>query len=551
MYYLPKQADERHEFANSEAHGGDIHISKATKSGRLDYICLGCKKPMQAILRKSYDAKPYFRHDTKDVPHGERCTFRDEDYRSKLALTTIDLEKMLYVPPLYKHPPKGIDGPIIKLMGGQMLYPARVAKFQYFYEDNEGQVKTSSEFHEDLGDLLFFADLVLYDENDQPMLTVTLKRVKKSEEADLMAALIRLRINAIYLSIPQDSPEAIHRSLMNGKNAKWLYHDDERQFDYLRLSEGFTDILPAIDREPGHLLEESFTCRTAQINNLIRSLNKCVGTEPYQQTERRAREAIGKAELAIVRAGERREDLSGQHRTRLEEHYQPEFDRIEERRGVLELALGDLRRVQADLERRYQQKNSQLTAETGAVDAELRAASLAAGGTGRTSEELEDDVMRAHDQAIERLGRAFGRGVEVVENKRRRTEDDIHTARGSDAHLRKRTEGLPDEFKHIEKTAAAEFNEQAEREERERTVAEAAIDQQSASLEAEARQIEVDFNTAHPKDSAGLPAGLDQLISDGPFLAALEAQRDYQRIRTAKEFLTSATGQAWLRSCKR
>lgn len=551
MYYLPKQADERHDFAHSEAHGGDIHISKATKSGRLDYVCLGCKKPMQAILRKSFDAKPYFRHDVKDVPHRDRCTFRDEDYRRKLALTTIDLEKMLYVPPLHKHPPNGVDGPIIRLMGGQMLYPARVAKFQYFYEDDTGQVKISSEFHSGLGDQLFFADAILYDEDDQPILMVTFNQVKKSQEAEVMAVLIRLRINTIYLSIPQESPEAIHRSLMNGRNAKWLYHDDERQFDYLRLSEGFTNSLPAVDGEPGHLLEESFTCRTAQINNLIRSLNKCVGAEPYQQAERRARAAIGKTELAIARAEAKREDLIEQHRTRLEEQYQPEFEGIEKRRELLELAFGDLRRGQTDLEGRYQQKKSQLAAETSAVDAELRTASLAAGGTGRTTEELEDDLTRTHDQAIERLGRAFGRSVEVVESKRRRAEDAIRTVRRNDDHLRRRTEGLPDEFKQLEETATTEFNEQAEREDRARTDAETAIDQRSANFEVAARQIEADFNTAYPKDATGLPSGLDQLISDGPFLAALEAQRDYQRVRAAKEFLASAAGQAWLQSRQR
>jgi hypothetical protein len=545
MYELPKQADEKHDFAFSDAHGGEIHISNATKSGRLDYVCLGCKKPMQAILRKLYGAKPYFRHDTKDVVPGERCTFRDEEYRRKLALTTIDLEKMLYVPALHKFPPKGVDGPVIPLAGGHMIYASRVTRYQYIYEDEAGAVKVASAFDPEKGTLLFFADLVLYDEDEQPILLVTLERPKKKDMPEVQAALARLRINTLYLTIPQESPEAIHRSLMNGKNAKWLYHDDERQFDYLSLSAGFTGGVPAVDGDPGQLFEESFDCRKVQINNLIRVINKCLGAEPYRKAEQRARAAVGKTGLAITRAEEQRDDLVEQHRARLEEQYQSEFIGLEERRRLLELAFSQLRDLKTNLEARYRTKNGELEEKGRTADAELRRASLAAGGTGRTIDELESDLTRAHDQAIAKLGKSFGYGINAAQRETRRIENSIAATRTNEDRLRKRIENLPDEFGKIQAEEEKRYNSEEESEDSETTRVETARDRRPATFTAAQGQIDAHFNATYPAGDAGLPAGFDHILSDGPLNTAAQAHRDYIRLRKAKEFLESPAFQAW------
>lgn len=547
MYELPKQADEKHDFAFSEAHGGEIHISNATKSGRLDYVCLGCKMPMQAILRKLYGAKPYFRHDTKDVAPGERCTFRDEEHRRKLALTTIDLEKMLYVPALYKFPPKGVDGPVIPLAGGHMIYASRVTRYQYFYEDEAGTVKVASAFDPKKGTLLFFADLVLYDEDEQPILLVTLERPKKKDLPEVQAALARLRINTLYLTIPQESPEAIHRSLMNGKNAKWLYHDDERQFDYLSLSAGFTGGVPAIDGEPGQLFEESFDCRKVQINNFIRVINKCLGAEPYRKAEQRARAAVGKTRLAITRAEEQRDDLVEQHRARLEEQYQSEFIGLEERRRLLELTFSQLRDRKTNLEARYRTKNGELEEKGRAVDAELRRASLAAGGTGRTNDELEDDLTTAHDGTVKRMRRSFGKGIEFIKGRRKNAEYAISRERTDIRRIQPRLKELPGEFEALQAAAGKEFDEKEKFEDRETARIDVDREQSPERFAAEQRRFDADFKADYDS-SGGVSTGLDRMLSYGPLEAAFEAYRDHQRYRRAKEFLATEAGQVWLRT---
>lgn len=479
---------------------------------------------------------------------GERCTFRDQDYRRKLALTTIDIVKQLYLPPLHKYPPKGVDGPIIPLAGGQMFYIARVVRYQYFYEDEEGKICMTTNFDNSQGSLLFFADLVLYDEDEQPALLVTSNSVKKKTMPEVQAALARLRINTLYLTIPQESPEAIHRSLMNGKNAKWIYHDDERQFDYLSLSDGITEGIPAIDGDSGQLFEESFDCRKVQINNLIRAINRCLGAESYRIVEQRARAAIGKTQLAISRVEEQRGNLEEFHRMELEEQYQPEFDGIAGRREALELAFDDLRDRQTKLEERYRAKNSDLESKGRTVDADLRAASLAAGGTGKTTEELEDDLARTHDQAIERLGEAFGSSIKIVERATSRIKNRIREINADEDRLRKQIEDLPDKFGKIQAEEEKRFDQEEQFEDDETARLEAACDCRSATFEAAQRQIDVDFAVAYPASDAGLPPGFDHILSDGPLNAATHAYRNYVRLRKAKEFLDSTAGKAWLQA---
>jgi predicted nucleic acid-binding Zn-ribbon protein len=545
MYYPPVQADENHEFAHSEAYGGEIHISKVEKSGRNDFTCLGCRKPMLAILRKIYGYKPYFRHDVKDVQPGERCTFRDEEHRRKLALSILEEEKKIRVPPLYKLPPVGHPGLAIELAHGTMIQASRVTKYQYFYEDQAGNVKITTVLTPEMGDLMVYADAVFYNEDEEPFLLIQLSKRKKPG-LEQMAAMSRLRLNTLQITIPKESPKAIHRSLMNGQNAKWLYHDDERQFDYLSLSDGLTGGIPTVDVDQEQLFAESFDCRKTQINNLIRAVNKCLASEQFRTAEQGVRSAIGRTQLAITRAGERRDELEEQHRRGTEIEYQPEFDGIEERGRLLELAFGRLRDRKADLEARYRNKRKKLEDETATFDAQIRSAEAAFGGTGRTIEELEDDLTGAHDGAVERMRRSFAKGIEFLEGKRRNADYTISREQTDISRIQRCLEGLPREFAALQETAGKDFDKKEEFEDREI----ARIDADRAGLPERfataKRRLDEDFKTDYESSGTGSSPGLDRMLSDGPLQTAVEAYRDHQRYRRAKEFLESQAFQTWV-----
>jgi len=543
------QQDENHEYARLIAEDRVIYIADAPKRGRGGYACLGCHKEMQAILRHIQGHKPYFRHHVLDVPTAERCTFKKEDYRRQIVTTTLELEKLIKVPQLYKFPPKGVEGLAMPLSPSRIVAADRVEKYKFFYEDLDGNIQETLHYQPEFGDLLFKADVVFYDADSNPVLLV--KMVKKfglttAERAGLQ----RLGIDAVQLTIPKESPEAIQRSLMKADRTKWIYSNEEQHTNYFSIPAETGEGISAIDGEQRKLFEETFDCRKVQIGNLIRAVDRQVASESYRTADDGNRSIIGRTELAITRAGERRAEFEEQHRTGTEAAYQPEFDGIEARRRSLELAFSQLRGRQANLEARYRSKRKRLEDETAAFDAEIRTAETAAGGTGRTVEELEDDLTTAHDGAVKRVRRSFAKGIEFVEGKRRNAEYTISRERTAISGIRQRLENLPGEFAALQETAGSDFDRKEAFEDGEIARIDTDREHLPERFAAAQRRFDADFKTDYDSIGTEPSPGLDRMLSDGPLKTALEAYRDHQRHRRAKEFLASEAGQVWLRANK-
>lgn len=554
MYYVPKENDENHEYACSVTYGGVIHISNVKESGRNDFTCLGCNKPMQAILRKIHGQKPYFRHDVTDVPVYERCPFSNVQARRTIALEAIQLDKQLRLPPIYKLPPKGTAGLAIPLQGAQTIYFGSVKRHLHCFETPGGDLMLGNEPASENDLHLFTADAVGYDEDDNPILLILVSDGKRKKiDVDLMAALPILGIDAVVITPPPSTPEEIYKAVMTGKNIKWLYNNDERKFNYYSLSADLPAGVPAADVDAGFLFEETFDCRTAEINNLIRTFNKFLGTESYRKAEQHNRRTIGETELAITRAGERRAEFEERYRAASESAHQRELDDVDERRNRLGTAKAEFSGNYQDLDERYRRKKRELDEAARVLESSIRAAELAPNSSGRSIAARRSEIERIDQSARRRMDELFERELRSVDSQRTGIERTLPSEGAAIERLRELVAKEPGRLERLLHEKATEFD-QLEANET------AAIKQLQTDGENLAERFGKQFEdlrnrttqAAEERDAEGITGFSRRLkaILDGRgyLLAITDAQSDYRRHRTAKEFLESPAGEAWLRS---
>jgi len=564
MSYSILDTDENHEFAISASYGGVIHILKVRESGRHDFTCVGCGKPMQAILRKIYGLKPYFRHDVQDVPAAQRCTFSNEQYRRTVALNTLQLERQLYLPPIYKLPPKGIEGLAIPILPGQRLEFSSMTRSQYIFQSPDGSINFSNEVLPEPEELLLIADAVCYNEDEEPVLLILLSDGKRRKmDALLMAALAQLRINTVVITPAKASPEEIHTGVLTGKNTKWLYHDDERQFDYLSLSADLTGAISSADIDQGQLFAETFDCRKAEINNLIRAVNKYLGTEPYRTAEEHNRRVIGKTELAIGRAEERRDEFEKQYREGSVAVHRIELDAIDERRERFKREKGDFDRTAQDLEERYLNKKREIEQTAKRVEGDIHAAQSLALGSGKPIADRRRELEQRIERARDRMDQLYNRELQSISSQRRTIERAVASERAAVERLRNLIEKEPGRLEGLLTAKAAEFDQLESNESTAIEQIQTDGENLSERFRAEEEKLGAEFEELRNRAAAAAEGRITQgntglsrrfkalMDGRGYFLAITDAQSDLRQHRAAKVFLESAVGEAWLRSYQR
>jgi hypothetical protein len=258
----------------------EIHISEA-KSGRNGYYCLGCQKEMQAVKSQLPNRISFFRHDHNASKGLPKCTYSDETYRHKLAKQLLIALKRVKVPALYKYPPKDIDGMPMLLSDSKFIEAEYVRPELYFYENELGEVMWGrSSSSEETKYLLLKPDIVFFDKEDKPILLIELvvtHKITPKKQLDLK----RLGIDTIQVTIPKDSQENIERTFTVTERTKWIYNYGQDITEYIPISNQHSEGILPIDEDQRKLLEESAKCRKAQINNLIRTITRCLESEQY------------------------------------------------------------------------------------------------------------------------------------------------------------------------------------------------------------------------------------------------------------------------------
>lgn len=340
----------------AEKVNGDIIYIDDAESGKKGYFCIGCKHEMQAVKSNIVGRKSYFRHDATDINHKLRkCTFSNQTYRHEQAILILNRIKKIKVPALYKYPPIGTDGLAIKITEPEMINAAYTKAEITFYETEEGEVTFGKNPNVDTRYHLIRPDVTLFNHKDEPILLVEIV-VTHRIDSEKLAKIKKLGLSTVQIIIPRDSLENIEKSFFSTKHTKWIYHHEQESTKYLRATHFDAKGISQIDELQRELFNESFECRQAQVNNLIRAITKCLESEQYATSEQDLRREIFRVEGNTKRTQEEYQALRKDIRERVRTRFEREYQLLTQQAKELETAEGNFAQLYKDSESTVRQE---------------------------------------------------------------------------------------------------------------------------------------------------------------------------------------------------
>ncbi|PSR14043.1 MAG: hypothetical protein DA408_09770 [Bacteroidetes bacterium] len=355
---------------NKEAHNNtytfnlkeeEKHISEVER-GRKGYYCMGCNEEVEAVKGKI--KRHYFRHVPTDVNTERKCTYSDETYRHKLAKEILQRIKKIKVPTLYKYPPSGIDAKPIKIRDAWTIEANTVKNERQFYEDINGEIGYGKniDFEKEKGKfLLIQPDVAFFDKDDNPILLIEVVATHKIDSTKL-SKIKRLGIDTVQVTIPKDSPEEIENCFFRTHRTQWIYNYEQETTTYVHISEGNNQGISPVDEFQRKLFRtaESYSCRSSQINNLIRGIRKCLESEQYRKTKQSIRGELDRVSENTKRNRERLFNLQKGHRNKIEREFELEERTLKAEEEGFNRKEAEFQKEVGDLERRYYSKREEL-----------------------------------------------------------------------------------------------------------------------------------------------------------------------------------------------
>ncbi|WP_417353195.1 hypothetical protein [Flavobacterium alkalisoli] len=513
------RAEEQNEYARDVE--GTIRYILEVERGKKGYWCLGCGEEMQAVHRTIEGYRPYFRHDASDVSKVRKCTYSSEQARRFLVMDILARTKRIKVPKVYKYAPDG-DSKVL-LMESRFIEAASVRGNLIFYEDNEGSLCWGREVPDGCI-ALYRPEITFFDVHQKPLLliAITEKKLKLTEETKVKVR--SMGIDIVVLKPPKDTPEHIAQSLESTTNTKWIFNHVEHNTPYFQLSRGDREGISATDAEQIGLFRESFACRQSQISNLIRKIEKCLGTEHYNKTERDLRAELSGVESAAGASRTELDYLRKYHRERVEARYSGEIDAVRKGESEFQFSLGttqeEVRTTERELEKRYLSERDALVSRRREVEQLISAFDDIERSSGAITAEqssVEDEIRRLDARILE-LSRnrdaAPGRFELLKEQEQSRFERETE-------RLRSALEGIPGRLEQERAKLSAAFEDSRE------------------------RAIETITNRDSTGDSE-LAQGLKRLMDcRGTLLNWDDVQKPYDRIRKAYDSFRDQSYKEW------
>ncbi|SET99281.1 competence protein CoiA family protein [Hymenobacter actinosclerus] len=517
------------------------HISEVA-SGRKGYYCMGCGRQMQA--KKGFQRRNHFAHDATDVENRGKCTFSDETHRHKLAKEALQRLKQIRVPSLYKYSPFDMEDEPRLIRNAHNIEAARVEAELPFFENEAGEVKwgRNLDMSESTGrHLLIQPDIAFFNKEGKPILLIEIVATHKVNKEKLIK-IWRLGIDTIQVTVPKDSPEEIESSFYQSTRTKWLYNNEQERTDYLQLSSGNGEGVPPLDAFQRQLLksEESVACREAQINNLLRAIGKCVGSEQYRAAQTAIINEISRVEGNATRVGAEVRAVQNRHTETATEQLRPEEKLLDRETEIFAQSDQSLRRKTLNLEERYIRKRGEIaTAQSNyqpssQTEIDRIARDLVQLGTGGgTLEERESEF--AAETA--RLERAYKNEQTEIEDSIRREKETINS------FTARRTE-LPEYYRKVEVGIRQEF-ELEEGQLRDNTAASEA--EMRADFERLGRESVEAVEREDDKGPSSINRRIGKTLEAGRLLDTMEAEGNIiRRLRKAKAAFDSRAYKNWI-----
>lgn len=457
--------------------GIEIHITEA-ESGAKGYFCLGCDRELQAVKSNLKNRISYFRHAPSDIKIERKCTYSDETHRHKLAKRILLQNKYIKVPPVYKFPPKGVDGLANFLKDSEVVNAYNIRSEVTFYEDESGNIKWNQNAGVDEKFLIVKPDIVFFDITGEPILFIELVATH-GINAEKLAKLKRIGIDTIQVSIPKDSPESIEKSFNTTERTKWIYNHVEERTQYIPISETNSKGISSIDEQQRILFDESFKCRQAQVNNLIRSITKCLESKQHRDIREGLELELSRVKNNTEEHLSRLDNIRAEHKNRVVKGFGCEVNEFDKEMERFEGEKGDFEEYYRDLEKRYKSKKSDLEREEKNIDREIYGEMENEGGDGNSIKERRRGVERL---TVECRGIIDSEEEEI----RRLEEEEI----GLPEYFASQSEAITEKFGNLTKKELAE---------------DSRIDKEDSRLPKQFESIEEEFRRAIESTTVDIP----------------------------------------------
>lgn len=440
----------------------EIVYIKNVISGKKGYFCLGCKREMQAVKSKLVDRKSFFRHDATAMKGQPKCTYSDETYRHKLAKTILQETKRIKVPSLYKYPPNGVEGKANLISKSRYIQASRVAVELTFYEDENGLIHYGKNIKSKEKHLLIRPDVTFFNAQEEPILFIELVASHKVTD-EKKNKIKRLGIDTVQVNIPKSSPEEIEEVFQITKHTKWIYNNEESNAIYISVSESDRERISSSDEIQRELFRESYNCKSSQINELIRSIKRCLRSELYCGVESGLRSDISRVE-GIRKEREKRlqgvqdeleNEIVGECEGWFRKQNASEIARIRDEEKKLEEEEKRFSSEQEDLERRYKEKR-------GEIEGDLRE---------------QREINRGKRSEYENFETVIGnkkRGLKTILEEQKKWDERAAEFEQSNSELRDsieilklEEENLPETFEFLEREAIRSIDDNKDREKQE------------------------------------------------------------------------------------
>ncbi|OIQ22007.1 MAG: hypothetical protein BM557_01115 [Flavobacterium sp. MedPE-SWcel] len=386
---------EQNDWAN-KINGDPIHIENA-ESGLKGYFCMGCNKEMQAV--KPREKQSYFRHHAFNVDKSNiECVYSSRKYREKLAEDILHRLKELNVPSVYKYPPPGVQGTPNLLMKKSLIQASKVKSQLTFYEDRNGNIQYGKNPEIEDRYLLIRPDITFFDNENNPTLFIEFVITHKLND-EKKIKLKRLGINTIQVIIPKVPEEELEKKIKATLNIKWVYNELEANTKYISTSERKTEGISPVDEEQRKLFTESVDCRSAQIKNLIRSINGLLESQSYRKAEQHFEREISRIEEATANEKSELEQMERQLEREVLSEFEGEELNIIQRRRNLEKEEDWLQQYSSRMGRRYSRKKEEIRGEEKSLSKNIK--------TALKSESTEAGIRTKFESEKERIRRSL------------------------------------------------------------------------------------------------------------------------------------------------
>jgi hypothetical protein len=505
-----------------ERHISDIQVI----IGKKGYTCIECGQEMIAKKKdeKTRQRRAHFAHHAVDVERKGKCTFSNETYRHSVAKSILQILKKIKVPVLYKYPPSGIDGHPNKIKDSEFIVAHHVEIEMTFYETKDGNVAWGKniDFESDKSKhLLIRPDVSFFDINNKPILLIEIVATHKLDENKLFK-IRSLGIDTVEVKIPRESPKEIENTFLRTENTEWVYNYEQERREYIRISRGSNEILSLDNKFQRGLFKsgESFECKKAGIKNLIRRIEKCLGTEQFRIIKETSTKELQRTEENTERNRIRLRELQEGYKREIEKEFESETVRIDGEEIKIAKSEGEFSDYYTGLEKRYFKRRGEL--EESYYNYE-------------STDQLEVDRIEEEIRELEIYGLTIEERIDGIRRDKERVESSIiYTSNEIDKEERS-ISGLEDRTRELSRQIIQE----SEKHNQDRDRIEREFNRNREDLFRE-------FESQDFTGTSSIRKRIKEIVDGGTFLGIIkEGTREFVELRNAQKHIKSDAWRNW------